>query len=121
MFAVGHLSEGWIKQLSGQCNRYTHGANSLFLTKDIQYTWFRPTGVCRFCSNIHLLGLCLSFVGFLSLSLRFWYRTRLPSDSLRCFSQSQVGEEGVFGRGDAGRRSLRSGRVECEIQVVLGV
>lgn len=75
MYAVGHLSEDWIKQLSGQCNRYTHRANSLFLTKDIQYTWFRPMGVCRFCSNIHLLGLCVSFVGlffvcvFLSLSL----------------------------------------------------
>lgn len=27
----------------------------------------------------------------------------------------------MFGGGDAGRRSLRSGRVECEIQVVLGV
>lgn len=46
--AVGHLSEDWIKQLSGQCNRYTHRANSLFLTKDIQYTWFKPGRVCRF-------------------------------------------------------------------------
>lgn len=46
-------------------------------------------GACRFCSNIHLLGLCLSFVGFclfLSLSLGFWYRTWLSSDSLCSFS-----------------------------------
>nr|KAF6480916.1 hypothetical protein HJG59_010705 [Molossus molossus] len=40
--AGGHLSEDWIKQRPGQCNRYTHRANSLFLTKDIQYAWFRP-------------------------------------------------------------------------------
>lgn len=49
--AVGHLSADRIKQLSGQCNRYAHRANSLFLTNDMQSTRFRV------CSNVHLLGL----------------------------------------------------------------
>lgn len=66
------------------------------------------------------MGFVFFFV-CLSLSLGFWYGARLPSDSLGSLSQSQIGQEGVFGRGDAGRRSLRSGRVECEIQLVLGV
>lgn len=69
-------------------------------------------------------GVVCKFRGFIFVFVSVtWFLVRhmLPSDSLCSFSQSEIGEEGVFGGWDAGRRSLRSGRVECEIQVVLGV
>lgn len=46
-------------------------------------------GAWRLCSTYTCWGCVLSFVGFclfLSLSLGFWYRTRLSSDSLSSFS-----------------------------------
>lgn len=99
MHAVGHLSEEWIKQLSSQCNRCTHRANSLVLTKGIQYTWFGPTGVCGFCSNAHLLGLCLSFVGFVSVALFLVQNAAALRQSLPFLLVRDRRGRSVWGRG----------------------
>lgn len=61
-------------------------------------------GVCSFCSNIHLLGLCLSFVGFVffvfvSVSLFLVQNTAALRQSLLVLLVRDRRGRSVWGRG----------------------